>query len=38
MANKKETTPKTYDRWEKTCVKFNDAPKKTSPKKAKKSK
>lgn len=37
MANKKETTPKTYDRWEKTCVKFNDAPKNT-PKKAKKSK
>ena len=37
MANKKETTPKTYDRWEKTCVKFNDAPKK-APKKAKKSK
>lgn len=28
MANKKET-PKNYDRWEKTCVKFNDdAPKK----------
>lgn len=32
MANKNETTPKDYDRWGKTCVKFNDAPKKT-PKK-----
>lgn len=30
MNNKKESTPKDYDRWEKTCVKFNDeAPKKT---------
>ena len=29
MANKKEVTPKDYDRWGKTCVKFNDAPKKT---------
>lgn len=28
MANKKEATPKDYDRWGKTCVKFNDpAPK-----------
>lgn len=34
MANKKEVTPKEYDRWGKTCVKFNDAPKKT-PKKVK---
>ena len=38
MANKKETTPKTYDRWEKTCVKFNDTPNKKAPQKAKKSK
>lgn len=29
MANKKEATPKDYDRWGKTCVKFtDDAPKK----------
>lgn len=28
MANKKEITPKDYDRWGKTCVKFTDAPKK----------
>lgn len=29
MANKKEATPKDYDRWGKTCVKFTDnAPKK----------
>ena len=34
MANKKEATPKTYDRWERTCVKFNDAPKKKTTKKA----
>lgn len=35
MANKKET-PKDYDRWGKTCVKFNDTPKKDdkTPKKA----
>ena len=24
MASKKEVTPKDYDRWEKTCVKFTD--------------
>ena len=31
MANKKEVTPKDYDRWGKTCVKFTDnAPKKTA--------
>lgn len=30
MANKKEITPKDYDRWERTCVKFTDAPKKTA--------
>lgn len=36
MANKKETTPQSYDRWDKTCVKFTDAPKKEAktPKKA----
>lgn len=36
MANKKEATPKDYDRWEKTCVTFTDSsPKKTdkAPKK-----
>lgn len=33
MANKNEATPKGYDRWEKTCVKFNDAPKKKTPQK-----
>lgn len=34
MANKKETTPKDYDRWGKTCVKFtNEPPKKEAPKK-----
>lgn len=36
MANKKEATPKDYDRWGKTCVTFTDnAPKKTekTPKK-----
>ena len=36
MANKKEATPKDYDRWGKTCVKFtSDTPKKTekTPKK-----
>ena len=39
MTNKKEQTPKEYDRWEKTCVKFNDAPKKqTSKNKASKRK
>lgn len=37
MANSKEKTPNNYDRWEKTCVKF-DAPKKTAPKKVKKGK
>lgn len=36
MANKKETTPKGYDRWEKTCVKFTDAPKKQTPQKTNK--
>jgi hypothetical protein len=37
MANKNETSPKDYDRWGKTCVKFTDnAPKKETktPKKA----
>ena len=34
---KKEVTPKDYDRWGKTCVKFNDAPKNT-PKKGTKPK
>lgn len=29
MANKKEQTPKDYDRWEKTCVKFDTPKKKT---------
>ena len=28
MANKKEVTPKDYDRWGKLCIKFTDAPKK----------
>lgn len=37
MANNKENTPKNYDRWEKTCIKF-DAPKKNTPKKTKKTK
>lgn len=32
MANKKEVTPKDYDRWGRTCVKFDDPPKK-APKK-----
>ena len=33
MANKKELTPKDYDRWDRTCIKLIDnAPKKT-PKK-----
>lgn len=36
MANNKETTPKNYDRWGKTCVKFTDAPKKQTPKKTNK--
>ena len=35
MADKKEQTPKNYDRWEKTCVKF-DNPKKQTPKKTSK--
>ena len=35
MANKKEVTPKDYDRWGKTCIKFTDnTPKKEAPKKA----
>lgn len=38
MENKKEKTIKDYDRWDKTCVKFNDAPKKKVVKKAKRSK
>lgn len=38
MANKKEVTPKDYDRWGKTCVKFNDAPKKPTKKVVKKGK
>ena len=34
MANKNEATPKDYDRWGKTCVKFTDnAPKKATPSK-----
>lgn len=33
MANKNKVTPKDYDRWGNTCIKFDDAPKKT-PKKA----
>ena len=34
MANKKEVTPKDYDRWGKTCVKFTDnTPKKEASKK-----
>lgn len=37
MANKKEVTPKDYDRWGKTCVKF-DTPKKTPKKVVKKGK
>ena len=32
MANKNEATPKDYDRWGKTCVKFTD----NTPKKAEK--
>ena len=35
MAKKEATTPKDYDRWGKTCVKFTDAPKKTPKKKGK---
>jgi hypothetical protein len=33
MANETKLTPKDYDRWGKTCVKFNDTPKKATPKK-----
>ena len=29
---KKETTPKDYDRWGKTCVKFDNTPNKTTKK------
>ena len=36
MEKKNTKTPKEYDRWEKTCVKFNDAPKKKVVKKVKK--
>lgn len=32
MDKKNTKTPKEYDRWEKTCVKFNDAPKKKTTK------
>ena len=35
---KKETTPKDYDRWGKTCVKFDNTPKKTTKKVVKKGK
>lgn len=38
MANKKETTAKNYDRWDKTCVKFTDTPKKKVAGKPKKGK
>lgn len=37
MSEKKETQ-KNYDRWEKTCIKFTDSPKKKSVKQGKKSK
>ena len=30
---KKETTPKDYDRWGKTCIKFDNAPKNNTTKK-----
>ena len=33
MANKKEATPKDYDRWGKTCVKFTDNTPNNPPKK-----
>ena len=38
MANKKEVTPKDYDRWGKTCVKFDNPPKKPTKKVEKKGK
>lgn len=38
MANKKEQTPKDYDRWGKTCIKFTDKPRKKVEKPKKKSK
>ena len=38
MDNKKKETPKNYDRWDKTCVKFNDAPQKKVVKKVKRGK
>ena len=34
----KAKAPKDYGRWDKTCIKFNDAPKKKVVKKAKRSK
>jgi hypothetical protein len=33
MANKKEVTPKDYDRWGRTCVKFTDNTPQKAPKK-----
>lgn len=33
MANKKEATPKEYDRWGNTCVVFTDNTPKRTPKK-----
>ena len=33
MNNKKEATPKDYDRWGKTCVVFTDSTPKKAPKK-----
>ena len=33
MTNKKDVTPKEYDRWGKTCIKFNDDTPKKTPKK-----
>jgi hypothetical protein len=36
--DKKREAPKNYDRWDKTCVKFTDAPKKKVVKKVKRGK
>lgn len=36
MANKKEVTPKDYDRWGKTCVQFTDNTQKKTAKTPKK--
>ena len=33
MNNKKDVTPKEYDRWGKTCIKFTDDASKKTPKK-----